>query len=97
MLYITIGMNAEYHGVTAIITTSADGSAGRATDAAGPFLLLPWRGRGHGYALIARLNELVSPGGVDVGMAYRTLRELETEGLVRSVDSRERRSRRSTG
>lgn len=51
-----------------------------------PFLLLlVAEGEAHGYALIARLNELgVSPEGVDVGMAYRTLRELEMEGLTRS-------------
>ena len=43
-------------------------------------------GEAHGYALIGRLNELgVAPEGVDVGMAYRTLRELETEGLVVSA------------
>jgi len=49
-----------------------------------PFLLLlVAEGEAHGYALIARLNELgVAPEGVDVGMAYRTLRELEMEGLV---------------
>ena len=51
-----------------------------------PFLmLLVAEGEAHGYALIARLNELgVSPEGVDVGMAYRTLRELENDGLVHS-------------
>lgn len=49
-----------------------------------PFLLLlVAEGEAHGYALIARLNGLgVAPEGVDVGMAYRTLRELETDGLV---------------
>ena len=52
-----------------------------------PFLLLlVAEGEAHGYALIGRLNELgVAPEGVDVGMAYRTLRELETEGLVVSA------------
>ena len=51
-----------------------------------PFLLLVVaENQAHGYALIGRLNDLgVAPDGVDVGMAYRTLRELETEGLVRS-------------
>ena len=51
-----------------------------------PFLLLlVAEGQTHGYALISRLNELgVAPGGVDVGMAYRTLREFEAEGLVAS-------------
>jgi PadR family transcriptional regulator PadR len=51
-----------------------------------PFLLLAVaEDQAHGYALIGRLNDLgVAPEGVDVGMTYRTLRELETEGLVRS-------------
>jgi DNA-binding PadR family transcriptional regulator len=51
-----------------------------------PFLLqLVAEGEAHGYALIGRLNELgVAAGSVDVGMAYRTLREFEAEGLVRS-------------
>ena len=51
-----------------------------------PFLLLlVAEGEAHGYALIGRLNELgVAPERVDVGMAYRTLRELETEGVVLS-------------
>jgi PadR family transcriptional regulator PadR len=39
----------------------------------------------HGGALIGRLNELcLAPNGVDVGMAYRTLRELEGDGMVGS-------------
>jgi len=43
-------------------------------------------GEGHGAALIARLDDLcLAPDGVDVGMAYRTLREFEAEGLVRST------------
>ncbi len=52
-----------------------------------PFvLLLVGEAETHGYALIGRLNELgVAPAGVDVGMAYRTLRELEAEGLVLSA------------
>jgi len=52
-----------------------------------PFLLLlVAEGEAHGYALIGRLNELgVSPEGVDVGMAYRTLRELEMDGLTESA------------
>jgi DNA-binding PadR family transcriptional regulator len=52
-----------------------------------PFLLvLLAEGEAHGYALIGQLNELnVAPAGVDVGMAYRTLRELEAEGLVESA------------
>ena len=52
-----------------------------------PFLLLlVAEAEVHGYELIRRLNELrVAPGEVDVGMAYRTLRELEEEGLVESA------------
>jgi PadR family transcriptional regulator len=51
-----------------------------------PFLLrLIAEGDTHGGALITRLNGLcLAPGGVDVGMAYRTLREFEAEGLVAS-------------
>jgi PadR family transcriptional regulator, regulatory protein PadR len=37
----------------------------------------------YGWALIGKLNELgVASDGVDVGMVYRTLRELDAEGLV---------------
>jgi DNA-binding PadR family transcriptional regulator len=52
-----------------------------------PLLLrLVAEGETHGSALIARLNELcLAPAGVDVGMAYRTLREFEAEGLVESA------------
>ncbi len=51
-----------------------------------PFLLrLVADGAAHGGAMITRLNDLcLAPDGVDVGMAYRTLRELEAEGLVGS-------------
>ena len=52
-----------------------------------PFvLLLIVQEEGYGRELIARLNELcLAPNGVNVGMAYRTLRELEAEGLVASA------------
>jgi PadR family transcriptional regulator PadR len=52
-----------------------------------PFVLvLIARGTSHGYGLVGRLNDLrVAPGAVDVGELYRTLRELELTGLVRSV------------
>jgi DNA-binding PadR family transcriptional regulator len=52
-----------------------------------PFLLrLVADGEAHGGALIAGLNDLcLAPDGVDVGMAYRTLRELEADGLVESA------------
>jgi PadR family transcriptional regulator PadR len=51
-----------------------------------PFLLvLIGKEEAYGGALIARLNALcLAPKGVDVGMAYRTLRELEAEGLMTS-------------
>ena len=51
-----------------------------------PFLLVfIGGGEVHGAALIDRLDELcLAPNGVDVGMAYRALRELEAEGLVSS-------------
>jgi DNA-binding PadR family transcriptional regulator len=51
-----------------------------------PFLLLLiGQEEGYGRALIARLNELcLAPNGVDVGMAYRTMRELEADGLTSS-------------
>jgi len=52
-----------------------------------PFLLrLMADGEAHGSALIDRLDALcLAPDGVDVGMAYRTLREFESEGLLRSA------------
>ncbi len=51
-----------------------------------PFVLvLVASGTRHGYALAARLTALgVAPGPLDVGELYRTLRELELQGLVRS-------------
>jgi PadR family transcriptional regulator, regulatory protein PadR len=60
------------------------GRRGRWVD---PFLLLLLAdGETHGYALITALNELcVAPEAVDVGMAYRALREFEREGLVEST------------
>jgi DNA-binding PadR family transcriptional regulator len=61
----------------------ADGRRGRWLE---PFLLvLIGEEEAYGGALIARLDELcLAPKGVDVGMAYRTLRELEAEGLLTS-------------
>jgi PadR family transcriptional regulator PadR len=60
-----------------------DGRRGRWLE---PFVLrLVAEGEVHGGALISRLDELcLAPGGVDVGMTYRTLREFEREGLVTS-------------
>jgi PadR family transcriptional regulator PadR len=51
-----------------------------------PFLLvLIGDGEAYGGELISTLNTLcLAPNGVDVGMAYRTLREFEAEGLVTS-------------
>jgi DNA-binding PadR family transcriptional regulator len=51
-----------------------------------PFvLLLVAQEVGYGRALIGRLNELcLAPDGVNAGMAYRTLRELEADGLMTS-------------
>jgi PadR family transcriptional regulator PadR len=51
-----------------------------------PFvLLLVAEGPIHGYSVINQLNELdLTADGVDVGMVYRTLRELEAEGLVKT-------------
>ena len=51
-----------------------------------PFvLLLIAEGPVHGYSVISQLNKLgLNADGVDVGMVYRTLRELEAEGLVRT-------------
>jgi poly-beta-hydroxybutyrate-responsive repressor len=51
-----------------------------------PFLLVLLAGEpAHGYSLLGQLNELgVAPEDVDVGQLYRTLRELEMAGLVKS-------------
>jgi PadR family transcriptional regulator PadR len=51
-----------------------------------PFLLaLLADGSAHGYSLLGKLNDLgVAADEVDVGQLYRTLRELEVAGFVRS-------------
>lgn len=78
----------------------AGGRRGRWLD---PFLLaLIGEQEAYGRELIARLDELcLAPDGVDVGMAYRTLRELEAEGLLTSRwladDGPPRRTYRLTG
>ena len=42
-------------------------------------------GAAHGYAILGELERLgITHGNVDVGQVYRTLRDLETAGLVRS-------------
>jgi PadR family transcriptional regulator PadR len=51
-----------------------------------PFVLALLAGRGsYGYAILRRLEEMrVSAGPLDVGLVYRTLRDLERDGLVES-------------
>lgn len=47
-------------------------------------------GPSHGYALIGELAQLgITTGSVDVGQVYRTLRDLEEAGQVRSTWSTE--------
>jgi DNA-binding PadR family transcriptional regulator len=52
-----------------------------------PFVLVQVAcGTSHGYGLVGHLNALgVAPAAVDVGELYRTLRDLELSGLVRSA------------
>jgi PadR family transcriptional regulator PadR len=51
-----------------------------------PFVLaLLAGGHTHGYAILGRLDEMhISNGPLDVGLVYRTLRDLERMGLVSS-------------
>ena len=51
-----------------------------------PFVLaMLARGDSYGYAILGRLEEMhVSNGPLDVGLVYRTLRDLERDGLVDS-------------
>lgn len=43
-------------------------------------------GAAHGYAIVGELEQLgVTAGSVDVGQVYRTLRDLEEAGCVRSA------------
>ena len=43
-------------------------------------------GSAHGYAILGELAELgITTGAVDVGQVYRTLRDLEQAGQVRSA------------
>lgn len=60
-----------------------DGRRGRWIE---PFvLMLIADGPIHGYSVISRLNQLgVTSDGIDVGMVYRTLREFDSQGLVRT-------------
>lgn len=52
-----------------------------------PFVLaMLARGDSYGYAILGRLDEMrVSDGPLDVGLVYRTLRDLERDGLVSST------------
>jgi DNA-binding PadR family transcriptional regulator len=52
-----------------------------------PFVLaMLARGGAHGYAILGRLDEMhISSGPLDVGLVYRTLRDLERIGLVSST------------
>jgi len=52
-----------------------------------PFVLaLLASGSGHGYAIVGELAALgITNGPVDVGQVYRTLRDLEGQGQVRST------------
>ena len=52
-----------------------------------PFVLVMLAGGAvHGYAIVAELAQLgITNGSVDVGQVYRTLRDLEQVGQVRSI------------
>ncbi len=52
-----------------------------------PFVLaILASGSAHGYAILGELRQLgITNGSVDVGQVYRTLRELELAGQVRSA------------
>jgi DNA-binding PadR family transcriptional regulator len=52
-----------------------------------PFVLMALaNGHSHGYAMIGALTEVgINGGSVDVGQVYRTLRDLEQAGQVRST------------
>jgi len=52
-----------------------------------PFVLaMLARGDTYGYAVLGRLEEMhISNGPLDVGLVYRTLRDLEHSGLVSST------------
>jgi len=52
-----------------------------------PFVLVMLAGGAvHGYAIVAELAQLgITNGSVDVGQVYRTLRDLEEAGQVRSL------------
>ncbi len=50
-----------------------------------PFVLAMLARETYGYAILGRLEEMhISNGPLDVGIVYRTLRDLERDGLVSS-------------
>jgi PadR family transcriptional regulator, regulatory protein PadR len=50
-----------------------------------PFVLAMLARETYGYAILGRLEEMhISHGSLDVGLVYRTLRDLERDGLVSS-------------
>jgi len=60
-------------------------SAGRVHGFVQPWLLLLLLQKpGHGYELMERLAQEEGPPGADPGLLYRTLRQMEEEGLVHS-------------
>ena len=51
-----------------------------------PFVLAMLARETYGYAILGRLEEMhISNGPLDVGLVYRTLRDLEHDGLVSST------------
>ena len=51
-----------------------------------PFVLAMLARETYGYAILGRLEEMhISNGALDVGLVYRTLRDLERDGLVSST------------
>ena len=48
-------------------------------------LLLLQQKQAHGYELMERLAETADMPGADPGLLYRTLRQMEADGLLRSV------------
>jgi poly-beta-hydroxybutyrate-responsive repressor len=53
-------------------------------------LLLLWEEPAHGYQLMEKLNRNDDTRGVDPGFLYRTLRQFEKDGLLRSSWDMER-------
>jgi DNA-binding PadR family transcriptional regulator len=64
-----------------------------------PFVLaMLARGDTYGYAILGRLEEMrVTNGPLDVGLVYRTLRDLERDGLVSSTWAEESAGPRRRG